>query len=248
MLSLVRALRDVAGAGGARGLSGDELERLDPAISDEVAAIARADLPGRDTPYHDVMRWVSGASRDEPVELFTTNYDLLAEQALEDVGVPYFDGFVGAREPFFDVRAIEDDALPPRWARLWKLHGSINWCRSDHGAVIRTPNPDAVARRLIHPSHLKYEESRRMPYLALHDRLRAALRRPQFVMVTCGFSFRDEDARARRSPIARATPGQRRSSRLRGGGAGRLEQAAWTGGLRGARAAVALAAVGVSAD
>jgi hypothetical protein len=138
------------------------------------------------------MRWVGGTARGEPIEIFTTNYDLLVEQALEEVGVPYCDGFVGAREPFFDVRAIEDDVLPPRWARLWKLHGSINWCRSDHGAVVRKPDPASTARRLIHPSHLKHEESRRMPYLALHDRLRAALRRPQFVMVTCGFSFRDE--------------------------------------------------------
>jgi hypothetical protein len=136
------------------------------------------------------MRWVGGTSRDDPVEVFTTNYDLLAEQALEEVGVPYFDGFVGAREPFFDVRAIEDDELPSRWARLWKLHGSINWCRSGK-TVVRQPSPVTSARRLIHPSHLKYEESRRMPYLALHDRLRAALRRPAVVMVTCGYSFRD---------------------------------------------------------
>jgi hypothetical protein len=47
MLSLVRALRDVAGAGGARGLTRDELERLDRAISDEVAALARPALPRR---------------------------------------------------------------------------------------------------------------------------------------------------------------------------------------------------------
>lgn len=31
-----------------------------------------------------------------------------------------------------------------------------------------------------------------MPYLALHDRLRAALRRPDVVILTCGYSFRDD--------------------------------------------------------
>jgi hypothetical protein len=129
--------------------------------------------------------------RDDPVEVFTTNYDLLSEQAPE-AGVPYFDGFAGAHEPFFDVRAIEDDVLPPRWARLWKLHGSINWCLSERRSVVRKPTPEGIARRLIHPSHLKYDESRRMLYLALHDRLRSALRRPHFVMVTCGYSFRDD--------------------------------------------------------
>jgi hypothetical protein len=105
------------------------------------------------------MGWVGGVPRNESIELFTTNYDTLAEQALEDVGVPFFDGFVGSREPFFDVRAIEDDAAPSRWAKLWKLHGSINWGRSEDGRVVRRPSASVIARRLIHPSHLKYEES-----------------------------------------------------------------------------------------
>lgn len=192
ILSLVRSLRDVAGSTGARGLTRAELEDLDDAMSNTIAQLASPLLPKTETPYHSVMRWVGGTARDFPVELFTTNYDLLAEQALEDVGVPYFDGFVGARDAFFDVRAIEDDDLPTRWARLWKLHGSINWCLSADGSVIRRPNADGAVRRLIHPSHLKYEESRRMPYLALIDRLRAFLRRSNAVLVTCGYSFRDQ--------------------------------------------------------
>jgi hypothetical protein len=192
MLSLVRALSDVAGSSGARGVSKGQLQGLDKAISEQVAELARPLLPHDETAYHDVMRWVGGTARAHPVEIFTTNYDLLAEQALEEVAVPYFDGFAGAHEPFFDVRAIEDDELPARWARLWKLHGSINWCLSERRTVIRKPSSVGIERRLIHPSHLKYDESRRMPYLAMQDRLRAALRRPQVVMVTCGYSFRDE--------------------------------------------------------
>jgi hypothetical protein len=192
MLSLVRALGDVAGATGARGLSREELEEMDEAISNGVADLAKPILPSTHTAYHDVMRWVGAVVRERPVELFTTNYDLLAEQALEDVRVPYFDGFVGAREAFFDVRAIEEDALPARWARLWKLHGSINWCRSDNGGVVRRDTAEGIDRRLIHPSHLKYDESRRMPYLALFDRLRTFLRYSNAVLITCGYSFRDE--------------------------------------------------------
>lgn len=192
MLSLVRALGDVAGKSEARGLSADELKMLDEAISDEIVALAKPPLPTRDTSYHRVMTWVGGIARRLPVEIFTTNYDMLAEQALEESSVPYFDGFAGANRPFFDVRAIEDDALPARWARLWKLHGSINWSRSDGGRVVRQPDANHDERRLIHPSHLKYDESRRMPYLALHDRLRQVLRQPNVVVVSCGYSFRDE--------------------------------------------------------
>ncbi len=192
MLSLVRALGDVAGRSEARGLSTDELKKLDEAISDEIVALAKPPLPTLDTSYHRVMTWVGGIARRLPVEIFTTNYDMLAEQALEESSVPYFDGFAGANRPFFDIRAIEDDALPARWARLWKLHGSINWSRSDGGRVIRQPDANHDERRLIHPSHLKYDESRRMPYLALHDRLRQVLRQPNVVVVSCGYSFRDE--------------------------------------------------------
>jgi len=192
MLSLVRALADVAGKAEARGLSAGDLKLLDKAISEEIVELAKPVLPRSGSPYHQAMQWVGGTDRDWPVEIFTTNYDMLAEQALEETGVPYFDGFVGANKPFFDIRAIEDDALPSRWARLWKLHGSITWSRSKSGQVIRQFDATHDERRLIHPSHLKYDESRRMPYLALHDRLRQLLRQPNVVIVSCGYSFRDE--------------------------------------------------------
>ena len=45
---------------------------------------------------------------------------------------------------------------------------------------------------MIYPSHLKYDQSRRMPYLAMLDRLRSFLGRGQVVVVTCGYSFLDQ--------------------------------------------------------
>jgi hypothetical protein len=124
-----------------------------------------------------------------PVEIFTTNYDLLVEQALEANRVPYFDGFLGSNETFFDLRAMEDDHLPSRWARLWKIHGSPNWHEDKNGAIRRSG--DTQKRRIIYPSHLKYDESRRMPYLAMMDRLRAFLKKESAVLVAIGFSFKD---------------------------------------------------------
>ena len=49
---------------------------------------------------------------------------------------------------------------------------------------------------LIYPSHLKYDQSRQMPYLAMIDRLRAFLRSDQCVLLTCGYSFSDEHINA----------------------------------------------------
>src|SRR5690606_25378948 len=115
--------------------------------------------------------WIKNASRAHAVEIFTLNYDLLVEQALERNGVPYFDGFFGVHEAFFDGFAIENEAnlLPTRWARLWKLHGSINWwAKESEGAiaVIRSETKRGY-NSLIHPSHLKYDQARQMPYLAM---------------------------------------------------------------------------------
>jgi hypothetical protein len=149
-------------------------------------------LPTRNTAYAKLACWVGSVTRDACLELFTTNYDLLMEQALEDNRVPFFDGFIGSRDPFFDAHAMEDDVLPGRWARVWKLHGSINW-RQDTvtSAVSRREPKDSSERRLIHPSNLKYDESRRMPYVAMIDRLRTFMRQPSPVLLTVGYSFSD---------------------------------------------------------
>ena len=126
------------------------------------------------------------------MSIFTTNYDLLLEQAFERNAVPFFDGFVGSRRPFLDIHALEVDDVPARWARIWKLHGSVNWTLLADGSVVRSLPTSPDGQRLIHPSHLKYEESRRMPYLVMQDRFRAFFRQPSATLVTAGYSYSDQ--------------------------------------------------------
>lgn len=192
MLGHIRALRVVAGKEGARGLKDIDLDRLDSTICQIIQELADQTLPNMGTPYHHVALWTDATGREKPIEIFTTNYDLLMEQAFEDCRVPYFDGFAGSRKPFFDIRAMEGDQLPSRWARFWKLHGSINWYQDPTKGVLRGASNESGLKRVIHPSHLKYEESRRMPYLAMIDRLRAFLKQPSSALVLCGYSFRDD--------------------------------------------------------
>lgn len=90
---------------------------------------------------------------------------------------------------------MEQDAIPPRWTRLWKLHGSINWIKRKDGSVFRCSHPASPKegeQLLIYPSHLKYDQSRRMPYLAMIDRLRAFFQDTHPVLVVCGYSFTDD--------------------------------------------------------
>jgi hypothetical protein len=190
MLSWLRSVNRIAGGDEVRGLSSTAVTDLELAIVEAITGAVHAPLPGGDTPYDALAVWTGAVRRTCPLHLFTTNYDLLVEQALERRSIPLFDGFVGAHEPFLDVGAMERDTIPARWSRLWKLHGSINWV-AEGDRVVRRPVETGGAPRLVHPSHLKYDESRRMPYLAMQDQLRRFFTEPAATVVTVGFSFGD---------------------------------------------------------
>jgi len=192
ILSYIRSLLQVAGNGEVRGLKFSELADLDVAICKIIVEIVNKEMPDARSPYHKIAAWIRTILRTCPVELFTTNYDLLMEQALEEFRIPYFDGFVGSRMTFFDPSAIEEDKLPARWARLWKLHGSINWLHDEKGQVYRRFSTENADRTVIYPSHLKYDQSRKMPYLAMIDRLKAFIKLPSAMLITSGYSFKDQ--------------------------------------------------------
>ena len=191
ILSYLRMLREVCGKTEIRGLTGEDIDGIEAEICNEIKERVEVSLIGNETPYHKFAAWVGSIQRNNSVEIFTTNYDLLMEQSLEEMRIPYFDGFIGSRFSFFDPYAIEEDVLPSRWARLWKLHGSINWHIDDKKRISRGPEPDTSQGLMIHPSHLKYDESRRMPYLALMDRLKQFLKQPSAGLIICGYSFSD---------------------------------------------------------
>ena len=193
ILSFVRGLKQVSvGASDVRGLTEKNLDELEKNISQKIVEKTNVELPNGETPYHQLAKWIHLIDRgDSPIECFTTNYDLLTEQAFEETGVAYFDGFAGSRRPFFDLRAIEDSLIPKHWTRLWKVHGSINWYFNSKKEIYRSTEVKEGNSCIIDPSHLKYDQSRKMPYLALIDRLNSFLRQTSAVLITCGYSFSD---------------------------------------------------------
>jgi hypothetical protein len=195
ILSHVRTLSSVIGTTEIHGLDADRYIELGKAICDEIGKIANQTLPDGATPYSNIVAWICGAEREHAVEIFSTNYDLLFEQALERARAPYFDGFTGAREPFFDPSSVSNNDLPSRWTRLWKLHGSLGWKSNARNEVIRTGEPTAT--HLVFPEHLKYDQTQKAPYAALFDRLRAFLTLPDTLLIVVGFSFADAHISAR---------------------------------------------------
>jgi len=193
ILSFVRGMKQISvGATDVRGFTDSELSDLEISICKRIAEKLKVSLPDNKTPYHKLAKWIHNIERDTPIEIFTTNYDLLVEEAFEYIGVPYFDGFVGSKQPFFDLRAVEDCLIPKHWSRLWKIHGSINWYQKNKKDVYRSTSLEESDPCIIQPSHLKYDQSRKMPYLALIDRLNKFLRQNSAVLIMSGYSFSDE--------------------------------------------------------
>jgi len=198
ILSMVRAKIAAVGDGETLvGLDSDGLRLLESAIC---SSIAKKVLPASDKiperiPHDRFVQWVQRVHRTSALELFTTNYDILFERAFELASVPVFDGFVGAHEPFFYPDCLDDDDLLPRpkWVRLWKLHGSVNWKATEASVGTRIVRGQPCdTGEMILPSHRKYDESRKQPYTSFMDRLARVLRREHALLITCGFGFRDD--------------------------------------------------------
>ena len=92
---------------------------------------------------------------------------------------------------FFDSDAVSNLKFLPNQTKLWKLHGSLGWIFKEHTKkILRGKSTDN--NRLIYPSSLKYNDSKKLPYTAFMDRLTNFLRQSDTLLIICGYSFTDE--------------------------------------------------------
>lgn len=198
ILSRLRMMLSAIGNGDTlSGLKLDELVTLEESVRKTIARLVTPDLKGLpvDFPHRKFARWLAKTSRRACVEVFTVNYDVLIEHALESERVPVFDGFVGSYRPFFHPDSLRRAEAAPgvNWTRLWKMHGSITWKRLEQEGRVRVvrgePDP---AGEMILPSFQKYDESRQQPYSAFTDRLARFLEQDDALLIVAGFSFGDE--------------------------------------------------------
>src|SRR5690606_26180535 len=110
------------------------------------------------------------------VNIFTSNYDLYSETALDILGVHYVNGFSGGIKKFFNptifnyALAEKMDLSQTKWSvidnfiYLYKLHGSINWIQDDQDSKlfkvreIQEASLDQITKYeivMIHPTPLK---------------------------------------------------------------------------------------------
>lgn len=138
--------------------------------------------------------------------VFTTNYDVFNETAMDRLGIPYANGFSGIVERRFNpasfryALAEQLDIGSRKWAAvdafvyLCKLHGSVSWTEDDHGLFpIREIWPPQDAKRmLIYPTPAKQNASLASPYADLFREFQSRIVREQSVLITAGYAFGDE--------------------------------------------------------
>lgn len=178
-------------------LTATKAAELDAAVCASIVRQLSIDRAEIEAAYR-FAAWAARGDYRLPIEIFNVNYDLVNETAFERLRVPYFDGFVGALNARFHTDLVEarpgidGEALPSFFVRLWKLHGSVNW-QWEGNEIVRLGQAVVSGRpAAIYPSEMKYEESRRMPFVVLHDRFRRALNESETLMLISGYSFGDD--------------------------------------------------------
>ena len=143
--------------------------------------------------------------RKYPINIFTTNYDLYNEQALDNLSFPYNNGFIGTYKRSFNPASykyayVEDMNLSkniwervPNFYNLYKIHGSISWVKKENNISEIDYNhiseDDTV---MIYPTPLKDRTTLMTPYSDLFRAMETALLKKNSVLITLGYSFADD--------------------------------------------------------
>jgi hypothetical protein len=145
--------------------------------------------------------------------IFTTNYDLLIERALDELGYPYIDGFSGTVDrrlnlAFYglDFHRVETTtqsivARAEGAAYIHKVHGSLNWRSSVERDRITGLESLEVRQEaasltddelvLIYPTAAKEGDSLAYPYSDLLRLLGDAVQQEDTAVLVAGYGFGD---------------------------------------------------------
>ncbi|HEY6091273.1 MAG TPA: SIR2 family protein [Gemmatimonadales bacterium] len=136
---------------------------------------------------------------DDPLDVFTMNYDRLLESMAARFGVRFTTGFGDVWDPgLFDVEK--------KWQmRVYKLHGSVDWYRVPGRSIVFQGSKEHYAfpkeqtlEVLLYPAEGK--ESYAEPYATLMSSFTRALSKAEFC-IAIGYSF--HDAHIRRTVLDR---------------------------------------------
>jgi hypothetical protein len=195
ILNKVQQLKSlITGAKKINDLTIKEVQEIEKAIKKTIFEKLSVDQPI--DKLSDLVVWLNFINGEYQKEIFSLNYDLLLEKALEINSLPYFSGFIGNVKPFFISDSVDDFTglyVKQSWTKLWKLHGSLNFKKSINETIFIENNiSDEYENLLIYPSMDKYLSSRKAPFIAYLDRFRKYLLVNEKVLLILGYSFCDD--------------------------------------------------------
>ena len=181
-------------------------------ILNEENVTNRSDIPLLNIYKQFYRKLLSRNSTLPRLNIFTTNYDLYSEKAMDLLGIHYVNGFTGGISKFFNptifnyALAEKMDLSQSKWSvidnffYLYKIHGSVNWIEAEGEnklfKVQEIQNPKFSnlkdAEIMIYPTPLKYNASFGSPYSDLFREFQRRLMMNNNILVTIGYSFNDE--------------------------------------------------------
>jgi len=175
-------------------------EQLEKIIRDA----CQLELDSSNAPHKTFLDKITARKASEPrVQLFTTNYDTLFEQAAQEGGYAVIDGFSFTSPRTFSGRYFDYDIVQRERTRLkdeesfvskvfhlYKMHGSLTWERTEQGRIQQVNSTESPL--IVYPASDKYESSYEQPYFEMMSRFQQALRRENTLLIVIGFGFRDK--------------------------------------------------------
>ena len=158
---------------------------------------------GDGAPHIDLIKKLIARKPSEPrVKIFTTNYDTLIEQAGIRSGCTIIDGFSFSFPRYFSGTFFDLDIVNREQSRLkneesfihsvfhlYKLHGSLDWEKSDGQIIQGTSDTNSL---IVYPASNKFESSFEQPYFEMMSRFQLELRKDSLILIVAGFGFADK--------------------------------------------------------
>lgn len=156
--------------------------------------------------HHNKLLRVLGKRqpKQKRLKLFTTNYDLAFETAASNTGMIVIDGFEYGRPYRFNPAWFHYDIVHkvqtsdkansylPNVFHLYKIHGSVDWIKTEQGVQKRISDSQKGEPVIIYPSSTKYQSSYESPYLDMMASFLEAVQKPKTAILCLGFGFNDK--------------------------------------------------------
>lgn len=178
--------------------------RLRESIENKIADACRLVLDKDNSHHASFLQKITSRKMGLPrVQLYTTNYDTLFEQAAQRLNYTIIDGFSFSYPRIFNgsnfdkdlvyrkhTRVKQEDSFVPGVFQLFKLHGSVDWEKKPNGCILQREKVEQPC--IIYPASEKYESSYEQPYFEMMSNLQHTLREEGTFLIIAGFGFQDK--------------------------------------------------------